>query len=43
MTAGGLRILTLRLKACWWNEVDLGTKCHADITVNIANKKKNVS
>ena len=43
MTAGKPRILTLRLKARWWNEVDLGTKCHADIAVNLANKKKNVS
>ena len=43
MTAGNPRILTLRLKARWWNEVDLGTKCHADIVINLANKKKNVS
>lgn len=43
MTAGKPRILTLRLKAHWWNKVDLGTKCQADIAVNLANKKKNVS
>jgi hypothetical protein len=43
MTAGKPRILTLRLKARWWNEVDLGTKCHSDIAVNPANNKKKVS
>ena len=43
MMAGKPRILTLQLKARLWNEVDLGTKCHADIAVNLANKKKNVS